>query len=169
MSLTAEQIFAVKDLVTIVTGAASGLGLAIAETMAANGADVVLVDCNEKELKRVGEQVIPGAEIAVIDVAEADAISRFMDGVVERKGRVDVVFVPVDGSYTLDLEGMIEVLKSLKAPLMLPMHYFSAYTLDRFLRRVRAEWDVEIAEVPSLVVSKTSLPSKPKVLVLPGH
>jgi L-ascorbate metabolism protein UlaG (beta-lactamase superfamily) len=84
-------------------------------------------------------------------------------------GRVDVVFVPVDGSYTLDLEGMIEVLKSLKAPLMIPMHYFSAYTLDRFLQRVRQDWDVEIADVPSVVVSKTSLPSKPKVLVLPGR
>ena len=84
-------------------------------------------------------------------------------------GRVDVVLVPVDGSYTLDLDGMVEVLQALKAPLMIPMHYFSAYTLDRFLQRVRQEWDVEVAEIPSLVVSKTGLPAKPKVLVLPGH
>jgi L-ascorbate metabolism protein UlaG (beta-lactamase superfamily) len=84
-------------------------------------------------------------------------------------GRVDIVLVPVDGSYTLDLDGMIEVLHALKAPLMIPMHYFSAYTLDRFLQRTRQEWDVDIAEIPSLVVSKTSLPAKPKVLVLPGH
>jgi L-ascorbate metabolism protein UlaG (beta-lactamase superfamily) len=84
-------------------------------------------------------------------------------------GRVDVVLVPVDGNFTLDLEGMVEVLHALKAPLMIPMHYFSAYTLDRFLQRVRQEWDVEIAEVPSTLVSKTSLPATPKVLVLPGH
>ncbi len=84
-------------------------------------------------------------------------------------GRVDVVLVPVDGSYTLDLDGMVEVLHALKAPLMIPMHYFSTFTLDRFLQRVRQEWDVEVAEVPSLVVSKASLPVKPKVLVLPGH
>src|SRR5919109_364150 len=50
-------------------------------------------------------------------------------------GRVDVVLVPVDGSYTLDLEGMMEVLQALKAPLMIPMHYFSTYTLRRFLDR----------------------------------
>ena len=84
-------------------------------------------------------------------------------------GRVDVVLVPVDGNFTLDLDGMVEVLQALKAPLMIPMHYFSSYTLDRFLQRVRQEWDVEIAEIPSLVVSKTSLPAKPKVLVLPGR
>jgi hypothetical protein len=64
---------------------------------------------------------------------------------------------------------MIEVLHALKAPLMIPMHYFNAYSLDRFLQRVRQEWDVEIAEVPSVVISKASLPTKPKVLVLPGH
>ncbi|HEX5212644.1 MAG TPA: MBL fold metallo-hydrolase [Pseudolabrys sp.] len=84
-------------------------------------------------------------------------------------GRVDVVLVPVDGNFTLDLDGMVEVLHALKAPLMIPMHYFSAFTLNRFLDRVRQEWDVEIAPVPSTVVSKTTLPTKPKVLVLPGH
>jgi L-ascorbate metabolism protein UlaG (beta-lactamase superfamily) len=84
-------------------------------------------------------------------------------------GRVDIVLVPVDGSYTLDLDGMVEVLHALKAPLMIPMHFFSAYTLDRFLQRVRQDWDVELAQIPSMVVSKTDLPPKPKVLVLPGH
>jgi L-ascorbate metabolism protein UlaG (beta-lactamase superfamily) len=84
-------------------------------------------------------------------------------------GRVDIVLVPVDGSYTLDLDGMVEVLHALKAPLMIPMHFFSAYTLDRFLQRVRQDWDVELAQIPSVVVSKTDLPPKPKLLVLPGH
>jgi L-ascorbate metabolism protein UlaG (beta-lactamase superfamily) len=84
-------------------------------------------------------------------------------------GRPDVVLVPVDGNYTLDLDGMMDVLHSLKAQLIIPMHYFSAFTLDRFLQRARQDWDVQVAEVPSVLVSKTSLPAKPKVLVLPGR
>ena len=84
-------------------------------------------------------------------------------------GRVDVVMVPVDGTYTLDLEGMIEVLQALKPQLMIPMHYFSSYTLNRFLERARQHFDVETQEIPSIVVSKTTLPAKPKVLVLPGR
>jgi L-ascorbate metabolism protein UlaG (beta-lactamase superfamily) len=84
-------------------------------------------------------------------------------------GRVDIVFVPVDGSMTLDLEGMMEVLQALKAPLMIPMHFFSTFTLHRFLERARQNWTVEMSEIPSLVVSKTSLPATPKVTVLPGH
>jgi L-ascorbate metabolism protein UlaG (beta-lactamase superfamily) len=84
-------------------------------------------------------------------------------------GRVDVVLVPVDGSYTLDLDGMVEVLQSLKAPLMIPMHYFSSGTLNRFLERVREQYDVENADTPSIVVSRATLPTKPKFLVLPGR
>ena len=84
-------------------------------------------------------------------------------------GKVDVVLVPVDGSYTLDMEGMMEVLQSLKAKLMIPMHFFSTYTLERFISRISRDWDVENSQIPSVVVSKTTLPEKPKLLVLPGR
>jgi hypothetical protein len=57
----------------------------------------------------------------------------------------------------------------LKAPLMIPMHFFGGYTLERFLDRARKQWDVETAEIPSIVVSKATLPANPKVLVLPGY
>jgi len=85
-------------------------------------------------------------------------------------GRVDVVMAPVDGYLTLDLDGIMEVLTALKAPLIIPMHFFDQVTLGRFLDRARQQqWDVEQAEIPSVVVSKATLPASPKVLVLPGH
>ncbi len=84
-------------------------------------------------------------------------------------GRIDVVLAPVDGNYTLDLDGMIEVLTALKPSLIIPMHFFGQYTLDRFLARAREQWPVEFAEIPSVVLSKAMLPASPKVLVLPGH
>src|SRR5277367_5335638 len=84
-------------------------------------------------------------------------------------GRVDVVMAPVDGSYTLDLDGMMEVLTALKAQIIIPMHFFSQYTLARFLDRARQLWPVEQTDIPSIVVSKATLPESPKVLVLPGH
>lgn len=84
-------------------------------------------------------------------------------------GRVDVVMAPVDGSLTLDLDGMMEVLAVLKPQLVIPMHFFDQYTLARFLDRARENFDVERAEVPTVVVSKTTLPAKPRVLALPGH
>jgi L-ascorbate metabolism protein UlaG (beta-lactamase superfamily) len=84
-------------------------------------------------------------------------------------GHIDVLLVPVDGGYTMDLEGMVEVIQAIKAPLMVPMHYFSTFTLHRFLERVSQQYDIEFAETPSFVVSKATLPGKGKFLVLPGH
>lgn len=85
-------------------------------------------------------------------------------------GRIDVVLAPVDGGATLDLEGMVEVLTSLKSQMIIPMHFFSTYSLRRFLDRLGgANFDVEMGEIPSTVVSKTTLPAKPKVMVLPGR
>jgi L-ascorbate metabolism protein UlaG (beta-lactamase superfamily) len=84
-------------------------------------------------------------------------------------GRVDVVMAPVDGFYTLDLDGIMDVLQAMKAPLIIPMHYFGQSVLDRFLDRARQLWDVQRADVPSTIVSKSTLPKTPEVLVLPGH
>jgi L-ascorbate metabolism protein UlaG (beta-lactamase superfamily) len=84
-------------------------------------------------------------------------------------GRVDVVLVPVDGTYTLDLEGMVEVVQGMKAQLVIPMHYFGSFSLNRFLDRMKQSFDVERADTPSVVLSKTTLPPSPKVLVLPGY
>jgi L-ascorbate metabolism protein UlaG (beta-lactamase superfamily) len=88
----------------------------------------------------------------------------------DEMGRIDVLLVPVDGNFTLDLDGMIEVLRAVKAPLMIPMHYFSLFTLQRFLDRARDEsWQVERASQPAMVLSRATLPATPKVLVLPGR
>jgi L-ascorbate metabolism protein UlaG (beta-lactamase superfamily) len=84
-------------------------------------------------------------------------------------GHVDILLVPVDGGYTMDLEGMVEVIQAIKAPLMVPMHFFSTFTLRNFLDRVRQQYEVELANTPSFVASKYTLPTKPKFLALPGH
>jgi L-ascorbate metabolism protein UlaG (beta-lactamase superfamily) len=84
-------------------------------------------------------------------------------------GRIDVLLVPVDGGYTLDLEGMLDVIKRIRAPIMIPMHYFSQSTLDRFLSRMGSAFAVERREAPVLVVSRETLPAPPRVVVLPGR
>jgi L-ascorbate metabolism protein UlaG (beta-lactamase superfamily) len=69
----------------------------------------------------------------------------------------------------MDTAGMVEVLKALRARLILPMHYFNSYTLDRFLDRVRGDFPVEMSDTSVIVVSQKTLPGNPKILVLPGN
>jgi L-ascorbate metabolism protein UlaG (beta-lactamase superfamily) len=84
-------------------------------------------------------------------------------------GRVDVLLVPVDGGATLDMDGMFEVLKTLQARIMIPMHYFGQATLERFLTKASVDWPVERRDQSSLVVSRATLPRQPTVIVLPGR
>jgi L-ascorbate metabolism protein UlaG (beta-lactamase superfamily) len=88
---------------------------------------------------------------------------------IEEMGRIDVVLVPVDGTYTLNVDGMVEVLKQINAPLAIPMHVFSPYTLDRFLEAMGSIYEPERSASPTVVVSRSTLPSKPKMLVLRGY
>ena len=84
-------------------------------------------------------------------------------------GRIDVVLVPVDGSWTLNLDDMARVLAALNPPLALPMHYFGPATLARFLDRTRERFAVTFNETSTIVVSRTTLPTQPKIVVLPGR
>lgn len=87
----------------------------------------------------------------------------------EALGRIDVVLAPVDGSYTLDIEGMMETLKAINAPVVIPMHYFSSWGLDRFLSRLGKDYAITRSETPTVLLSRETLPRKPTVLVLPGR
>jgi L-ascorbate metabolism protein UlaG (beta-lactamase superfamily) len=83
-------------------------------------------------------------------------------------GQLDVVLVPVDGSFTMKQEAMIEVLQTLKARLIIPMHMFGPHTLQTFLRRMGETFPVETAGGASVTVSQANLPPQPKILVLQG-
>ncbi len=84
-------------------------------------------------------------------------------------GRLDVVFAPVDGSYTLDLASMIELLKELRTSLVIPMHSFGDQSLKIFLAGMLSEFELELAKEATTKISLDSLPRRPTVLVLPGR
>lgn len=81
-------------------------------------------------------------------------------------GRVDVLMVPVDGGYTMSPEAMVEVVKRLRARLILPMHWFTGEGLQAFLARMGAEFAVETSDAPEVEVSWDALPERPTILVL---
>jgi hypothetical protein len=77
--------------------------------------------------------------------------------------------VPVDGGYTLETFDMMEVLRAINAPLMIPMHFFGPSTLNRFLASARAHFPVEFNDKAAITLSRATLPKSPKILVLLGH
>jgi NAD(P)-dependent dehydrogenase (short-subunit alcohol dehydrogenase family) len=71
-------------VVALVTGAASGLGLACAQRFADEGARVVGVDLREPD-------AWPGARFGVLDVSDEAEVARTVHDVVREHGRLDAV------------------------------------------------------------------------------
>jgi L-ascorbate metabolism protein UlaG (beta-lactamase superfamily) len=82
-------------------------------------------------------------------------------------GRLDVVMAAVDGTVTLDLQNMIALLKRVRASVVLPMHYWSPSSLDRFLQGMSDQFRIINSDVESLRLTPRTLPTEPSVFVMP--
>jgi L-ascorbate metabolism protein UlaG (beta-lactamase superfamily) len=94
---------------------------------------------------------------------------RLSDADLAEIGRLDVVMAPVDGSWTLDIPNMIATLKELRASLVIPMHFFGAGSLSRFLTGMSDAFQIRRAQQRVINVSLASLPREPTVLVPYGY
>jgi 3-hydroxybutyrate dehydrogenase len=75
--------------VAIVTGAASGIGLACAERLAADGMKVVLADMNERAGKEHAQRL--GGDFVLADLSRRDGCRQLVDAALQKHGSVHVL------------------------------------------------------------------------------
>ena len=86
-----------ENKVIIITGAAMGLGLAAAKELAAQGANLTLVDFNEKALADAKNEISkesPSVKVITViaDVSKEEAVKNYVDETVKAFGRIDGLY-----------------------------------------------------------------------------
>jgi 3-oxoacyl-[acyl-carrier protein] reductase len=86
-----EKTMRLKDRVALITGGAAGIGKATAQRFIEAGARVVICDVNEEAGTATAQELGPSAEFYKVNVADRAAVQAWVDDVVAKYGRVDVL------------------------------------------------------------------------------
>jgi NAD(P)-dependent dehydrogenase (short-subunit alcohol dehydrogenase family) len=84
-------MFSLAGQTAIVTGAATGIGQAIATRLAAAGATVAVVDLNLAEAQQVAAALPNNSFALQADISKADSVRAAVDAVLARTGRIDIL------------------------------------------------------------------------------
>ncbi|MDB5326096.1 MAG: hypothetical protein JWM57_1665 [Phycisphaerales bacterium] len=122
--------FTLENEIALITGGGTGLGLGIAQSMAAAGAKVVLVGRREAELKQAVEQIGALASFAACDITKYETLPGLLADAEKKAGGVPTILVNNAGIHlkkpTVDTSiGEFET--------VIRTHLFAAYELTRLL------------------------------------
>ena len=103
---TQEADMKITDKVAIITGAARGIGKAIAERYVKEGAKVVIADLNEEGAKTLASELGPNALGVKLDITQQESIDATVAVTVAHFGRLDIL---VNNAGIFDLAPIVEI------------------------------------------------------------
>ena len=80
-----------RDQTAVITGAASGLGLAIARRLAAEGVRLALLDLDDARLLAVRQEFAGDCETYTTDITKEEEVKKVVEEIRARYGRIDIL------------------------------------------------------------------------------
>jgi NAD(P)-dependent dehydrogenase (short-subunit alcohol dehydrogenase family) len=116
------------EAVAVITGGASGIGLATAQALYARGAHVVLADINSQGLQQAKEQIQQSDATGIIlciptDVTNEQQVQALMRQAVETCGRIDLVIT----SAGIGRGGSIDLFTATEMQTMMNINFMGTY------------------------------------------
>jgi NAD(P)-dependent dehydrogenase (short-subunit alcohol dehydrogenase family) len=125
-----------ENKVIVITGAAMGLGLAAAQEAAKQGAQLVLVDYNEKALEEAKQSLIKqssGSKIITVkaDVSKEEEVKNYVAETIKAFNRIDGFYnnAGIEGKQALMTEYDVEVFKKVIDINLMGVYYGMRYIL----------------------------------------
>ena len=126
------NLVSLKEKVAIVTGAASGIGLATAKLLAEMGALVALIDINEKDGSSAAKQIkeVGGeAKFFLCNVASNAECKKTVESIYKEFGRIDILF---NNAGVIRRKNVVE-LEEEDWDLVVDVNMKSIYLLSRYV------------------------------------
>ena len=95
----------IKNKVAIITGAASGIGLATAKLLHSKGVHVVLVDKAEENLKNLSKE-LPESFAIVTDLRSEEELKKMIKDTYKQYGRIDILINNAGRGYSALIENI---------------------------------------------------------------
>jgi NAD(P)-dependent dehydrogenase (short-subunit alcohol dehydrogenase family) len=125
-----------ENKIIIITGAAMGLGLAAAKELASRGANLTLVDYNEKSLEEAKKEIniqYPVVKVinVVADVSKEDAVKNYVDETVNAFGRIDGLYnnAGIEGKQASITEYDVNIFKKVIDINLMGVYYGMRYVI----------------------------------------
>ena len=121
----------IKGKVVLITGASEGIGKAVAEALAGEGAKLVLAARSEDKLKALAAS-LPGAMAIVTDMRVAADVAAMVDVAIKAHGRIDLLINNAGQGMYGPVEGIdIELYKTaMELNVYAPLRTCLLYTSD---------------------------------------
>jgi NAD(P)-dependent dehydrogenase (short-subunit alcohol dehydrogenase family) len=136
--------------VAVVTGAASGIGRAIAISLARRGCHLGLADINEPQLAETAQlAAMPGVRISQhrIDVADREAVAGFPTAVLAEHGKIDILV----NNAGVAIGGTFEQVSETDFEWLFEINFWGTVRMTRaFLPHLRTSDDARIVNLSSL-------------------
>lgn len=125
-----------ENKVIIITGAAMGLGLAVAKELASKEANLVLVDYNDKSLNDAKVELskeFPDVKIVTVvaDVSKEEAVKNYVDETVKTFGRIDGLYnnAGIEGKQASITEYDVNIFKKVIDINLMGVYYGMRYVI----------------------------------------
>ncbi len=153
--------FALAGQVAAVTGAASGLGLAIAEVLVEAGARVALLDIDEQGLAQAAERLGDRAEAIVADAGERASLRAAFEALHARHGRIDIAVanagITAGSGYTTET-GQINAVDDAQWDRVLQVNLTGVFaTVQAAARHMKAQRSGRVIAISSVAGLKSEI------------
>lgn len=137
--------------VAAITGAASGIGRALATALAARGCGVALADIDDAGLAETANRARANGDVTVttrrVDVADRTAIRHWADEVVRDHGTVNIVF----NNAGVALDGTVSTMSDVDFEWLMDINFWGVVHGTRaFLPHLRAAGDGHVVNISSV-------------------